>query len=119
MLFIIYHNVCFVGVLHVPLKIHVNEDCEPFSFVFPLRHSNFWYTFSMKFFKKAYTLAKIQLQDPEARLGIGMMVGIFFGIAIDNVGLGVALGIVFGASAYTASKKKNKKEDIVKTDEGA
>ena len=71
----------------------------------------------MKFFNRAHASGKTQLQNPETRLGIGMMVGIFFGMAIDNVGLGIALGVVFGASAYTACKKKNKKEDIVKTSE--
>lgn len=71
----------------------------------------------MKFFNQARSSGKTQLQNPETRLGIAMMIGIFVGIAIDNVGLGVALGVVFGVSAYTACKKKNEKEEVAKTNE--
>ena len=80
----------------------------------PLGDSNFGILHSMKFFNKVCASGKTQLQNPETRLGIGLMVGIFFGIAVDNVGLGIVLGVVFGASDYAARKKKNKKEDIVK-----
>ena len=64
----------------------------------------------MKFIKKICAWEKAQMKNPETRLGIGMMVGLFFGIAMDNVGLGVALGIVFGASGYTTCKKRKQKE---------
>ena len=41
----------------------------------------------------------------------GIVGGVLIGIGTDNIGLGIALGVVFGVSAYASSKKK-KKEDV-------
>ena len=40
--------------------------------------------------------------------GIGLLAGIIIGNATDNVGLGIALGLCFGAGIGTVLEKKTK-----------
>ena len=43
--------------------------------------------------------------DKQSRpIGLGLVVGIAFGAATDNIGLGIALGLAFGAGIGTAKK---------------
>jgi hypothetical protein len=47
-------------------------------------------------------------------IGIGMIIGVVIGIATDNIGLWLSLGLVFGASY---GKTKQAKADADKNDE--
>ena len=40
-------------------------------------------------------------------IGIGIALGVVFGIAMDNVGLGIALGLAIGAGTGLAQSKRN------------
>ncbi|MFT6829192.1 MAG: hypothetical protein ACJAV6_000005 [Candidatus Paceibacteria bacterium] len=70
----------------------------------------------MKFFKKSWACEKSQMKKPETRLGIGIMLGLLIGIAMDDIGLGLAFGVVFGVSSYSSTKKKIK-EDLTTINE--
>ena len=49
-------------------------------------------------------------ENKKARfIGIGLSLGIIFGAATDNVGLGIALTLVLGADIGTSSTKLVKK----------
>ena len=49
-------------------------------------------------------------ENKKARfIGIGLTLGIIFGAATDNVGLGIALALVLGADIGTSSTKLVKK----------
>ena len=39
--------------------------------------------------------------------GIGLVLGVLFGIPMDNVGLGIALGLALGAGAGECASKRN------------
>ena len=47
---------------------------------------------------------KIKKKDKEYYIGIGLCLGVAFGSAFDNIGLEIALGLVFGI-AWQKSKK--------------
>ena len=55
-------------------------------------------------------MAKKELKNRDKMIGLGLTFGILFGIIIDNVGLGICLGlsIVAGLGSF----KNNKKEKI-------
>ena len=49
-------------------------------------------------------------ENKKARfIGIGLTLGIIFGAATDNVGLGIAFGLVLGVDIGTSSTKLVKK----------
>ena len=47
----------------------------------------------------------------ESYIGLGLIFGVVVGMAQDNVGLWMALGLVFGAAMYTAAKKKDETDE--------
>ena len=50
-------------------------------------------------------------EDNQSRsIGLGLVVGIAFGAATDNIGLGIALGLAFGAGIGTAKKNTASKK---------
>ena len=50
-------------------------------------------------------------EDKQSRsIGLGLVVGIAFGAATDNIGLGIALGLAFGAGIGTAKKIPHRKK---------
>ena len=50
-------------------------------------------------------------EDKQSKsIGLGLVVGIVFGAATDNIGLGIALGLVFGAGISTAKKNASSKK---------
>lgn len=53
----------------------------------------------MKIFKK-----------PETMMIIGIVGGVLIGIGADNIGLGIALGLVLGISGYSSRTKKEKEK---------
>lgn len=65
----------------------------------------------MKFLKKIIACEKAQLKNPETQLVIGMVLGLLIGIGMDNIGVGIALGVALGAPGYVSCKKK--KDDVV------
>jgi F0F1-type ATP synthase membrane subunit c/vacuolar-type H+-ATPase subunit K len=43
-----------------------------------------------------------------AWIGLGLALGVAFGAAMDNVGLGIALGICFGAALEAGRSRRDK-----------
>lgn len=61
-----------------------------------------------------YWCQKEELVKKGSGIGLGMIFGVAIGIATDNIGLWIALGIVFGSAYETriaASKKKEGETD--------
>ena len=56
------------------------------------------------------------MKKPETRFLIGMIGGVLIGIGMDNIGVGIALGVALGVPGYASCKKK-KKEDLTSTNE--
>ena len=65
----------------------------------------------MNFFKKSEDGGKIMSQNPEIMVMIGIVGGVLIGVGTDNIGLGIALGVVFGVTGYSTYKKKADKTD--------
>ena len=57
--------------------------------------------------------------DTSLGLGIGLSLGVLFGIVTDNIGLGMMLGVAVGlcTSPAISALKKNKKADEQEDDE--
>lgn len=64
----------------------------------------------MKFIKKIWSWEKKQLQNPEVMIVIGVVGGMLIGVGAGNIGLGIALGVVFGITGYASMKKKEEDE---------
>ena len=57
--------------------------------------------------------------DTSLGLGIGLSLGVLFGIVTDNIGLGMMLGVAVGlcTSPAISALKKNKKADEQENDD--
>ncbi len=55
-------------------------------------------------------------QNPEIMIMIGIVGGVLIGVGADNIGLGIALGVVFGITGYSSRNNKGKEESQVKTE---
>jgi len=55
------------------------------------------------------------MKKPTNLLGACIAIGVVFGVAIDNIGLGIALGLTIGASMSYSQTKKNKVNGPPKT----
>ena len=55
-------------------------------------------------------MGNISEDNQSKSIGLGLVIGIAFGAATDNIGLGVALGLAFGAGVGTAKKNNSSKE---------
>ena len=54
-------------------------------------------------------------EDKQSKsIGLGLVVGIAFGAATDNIGLGIAMGLAFGAGIDTAKKIPHREKLINK-----
>jgi len=50
-------------------------------------------------------------------VGVGVALGVAFGAAFDNVGMGLAVGIAIGASWSAVLHKKNQGKDVSDVDD--
>ena len=48
---------------------------------------------------------------PENLMGISIAVGVVFGVGIDNVGLGICLGVAIGAGMVEIQEKRKEKTE--------
>lgn len=51
------------------------------------------------------------MKNPDSRFALGIIIGTAIGIATKNVGLWLALGVVFGAALHAAALKEQKKNN--------
>ena len=50
-------------------------------------------------------------EDKQSKsIGLGLVIGIAFGAATDNIGFGIALGLALGAGIGTAKKNASSKK---------
>ena len=50
-------------------------------------------------------------EDKQSKsIGLGLVIGIAFGAATDNIGLGITLGLALGAGIGTAKKNASSKK---------
>jgi len=49
-------------------------------------------------------------------LGIGLIAGVVLGSIIDNMGLGIALGLIYGSAMYVVVKRGNVEEESKEKD---
>lgn len=59
-----------------------------------------------KFLKKFLVWEKRQMKNPGTVLAVWIAFGVVFGIGIDNVGAGIAIGLAIGVAMYSKVKKK-------------
>jgi len=71
----------------------------------------------MDFFKKILAWGKAQQQKPQTHVVIGIVGVIMIGVGVDNMLLGIGLGIALGVPAYVSKRKNNKigKVDVNKS----
>ena len=70
--------------------------------------------------RKTRTLKKTANASAGAFLGVGLSLGMLFGVVIDSIGLGMMFGAIIGlcaAPAAAALKGKNRSEDHDQNDE--
>ena len=56
-------------------------------------------------------MKKKEFNDRDKMIGIGLTFGVIFGILIDNVGLGICLGLAIGAGMVEIQKKRKEKTE--------
>ena len=56
-------------------------------------------------------MKKKEFNDRDKMIGIGLTFGVVFGILIDNVGLGICLGVAIGAGMVEIQKKRKEKTE--------